>query len=120
VWGREGDSTEALLAESFRQVQELSSEVPARKGMLLVPGWLTAVTGAVAGPPDVQGRPTIVGELPGDDLGDEFGPVPDAQVTLTFGPTGDPAHVLLVAGEELRIDVELARLGQPMNVTPPA
>jgi hypothetical protein len=119
VWGREADSTEALLSESFRPVPELSGEVPARKGMSLVPGWLTAVTGAVAGAPDAQGRATIVGELPGDSLGDEYGPVPDAQVTLTFGPTGDPAHVLLDAGEDLRIDVELARLGEPMGVTPP-
>jgi len=119
VWGREADSTEALLSESFRPVPELSGEVPARKGMSLVPGWLTAVTGAVAGAPDAQGRATIVGELPGDSLGDEHGPVPDAQVTLTFGPTGDPAHVLLDAGEDLRIDVELARLGEPMGVTPP-
>jgi hypothetical protein len=125
VWGRQADSREGLGAVPYETVPALSGAEPATKGAVLLPAWLaSAVRPADAGP-DESGRRRFSATVPAAALGQierERAPV-DATVVLTVDAAGAPVRVELTSapgGPALHLVYDLAGLGTPVDIQPPA
>jgi hypothetical protein len=125
VWGRSASDRDALAAQAYRQVAELTGPDPVRAGAALVPDWLAAATDHRDAGIDAQGRRTFRATLPAAVLGEVEGgqPAVDAEILLVVDADGAPAHVQVVtapAGPVLQLALELSRLGEPVAIDAPA
>jgi hypothetical protein len=134
VWGRRGPSVEALAGLAYEPIPGLSGPlpgagdpalVPPARGAALVPAWLAAATGPTDLGPDEQGRPRFQATIPAAALGEieRRRPAVDATVVLTLDPAGVPVRVEVTsapAGPAMRLVYDIAGLGQPVTIEPPA
>lgn len=134
VWGRRGASVEALAELPFEPIPGLSGPrpgagdpalVPPARGAALLPAWLAAVAGPTEVGPDEQGRRRFQATIPAAALGEieRQQPAVDATVVLTLDPTGVPVRVEVTsspAGPAMHLVYDIAGLGQPVTIEPPA
>ena len=134
VWGRRGPSVEALAGLPFEPIPGLSGPrpgagdpalVPPARGAALLPAWLAAATAASDVGPDEQGRLRFQATLPAAALGEieRQRPAVDATVVLTLDATGVPVRVEVTSapdGPAMHLVYDIAGLGQPVTIEPPA
>jgi hypothetical protein len=134
VWGRRGPSVEALAGLAYEPIPGLSGPlpgagdpalVPPARGAALLPAWLAAATGPTDLGPDEQGRPRFQATIPAAALGEieRRRPAVDATVVLTLDPAGVPVRVEVTsapAGPAMHLVYDIAGLGQPVTIEPPA
>jgi hypothetical protein len=124
VWGRSASDRDALAAQAYQQVSELTGPDPAHVGAALVPDWLAAATDHRDAGTDAQGRRTFRATLPAAALGEVEGgqPAVDAEILLAVDADGAPAQVQVAtapAGPVLQLTLELSRLGEPVAIDAP-
>jgi hypothetical protein len=128
VWGRLAAEVDALPEVPFATVPELSAidGTPPVRGAVLLPALLLGATAPAEQGVDDAGRRAFAATLPAELLGPvERGIEPvDARLVLSVDDTGAPAHVEIdtetVGGPRFHVVLELADLGAPVSITPPA
>lgn len=124
IWGRTGTSVDELAELPLETIYTLPDPTPAKVGGLLLPGWLSAVTGAADAGTDPQGRRVFQATLPAAVLGplvDDEAPS-DALVRLALDEAGNPAHIEVqtVGGPPFSLNVNLLRIGEEMPIQVPS
>ncbi|HEX6425167.1 MAG TPA: hypothetical protein VFZ79_16900 [Acidimicrobiales bacterium] len=134
VWGRRGPTVDALAEVPFDPIPGLSGPrpgggdpaiVPPARGAALLPAWLAAATGPAELGPDEQGGQRFQATIPAAALGEieRQQPPVDATVVLTLDATGVPVRVEVTSapgGPAMRLVYDIAGLGQPVAIEPPA
>jgi hypothetical protein len=123
IWGRSAAGAGALDGQDLQTLYTLPEPTPAKVGGLLLPQWLTSITGATDGGQDSLGRRTFRATLPASVLGtieDDRDPV-DAVVVLALDRQGDPAHIEVTtsAGPPLRLVYDIVRIGDAVQIPIP-
>ncbi len=125
VWGRRAPAVDELADERYEAIPALSEDGLPSKGAVLLPLWLAAAIDPTEVAADELGRRTFRGTIPADVLGEierERRPV-DATIVLTLDDVGDPVRVEITAspaGPPFHLLFELAGLGSPVAIEPPA
>ncbi len=125
VWGRSARSRDGLADAVYEGIPALSQPEPQAKGAAALARWLAAVEEPQAAGVDEQGRRTYAGTLPAAALGptERGRRAVDADVLLTLDRAGAPVHVEITTvpgGPPLHLAFDLARLGAPVTIEPPA
>jgi hypothetical protein len=125
AWGRSAPSPAELPEQAYQATPELTAPEPGPMGAALLPVWLGFAAGYEDAGPDDQGRPTYRATVPAAVLGAvESGPPSgDARIVLTLDGTGAPVRVRIFSlpdGADLDLSLEVASIGQPVDITPPA
>jgi hypothetical protein len=125
VWGRRAGSREGLAAVPYESVPALSDAEPATKGAVLLPAWLASVVNPADAGPDESGRRRFSATVPATVLGaiERERPPVDATVVLTLDAAGAPVRVEITSapgGPPLHLVYDLAGLGAPVDIQPPA
>jgi hypothetical protein len=123
IWGRSAAGAGALDGQDLQTLYTLPDPTPAKVGGLLLPQWLTSVTGATDGGQDSLGRRTFRATLPASVLGtiEDDRDAVDAVVVLALDQQGDPAHIEVTtsAGPPLRLVYDIVRIGDAVQIPIP-
>jgi hypothetical protein len=125
VWGRRADNRDDLAAVPYETVPVLSDAEPATKGAVLLPSWLASAVGPADAGPDESGRRRFSATVPAAVLGavERQRPPVDATVVLTVDAAGAPVRVEITSapgGPTLHLVYDIAGLGAPVDIQPPA
>ncbi|HET6953398.1 MAG TPA: hypothetical protein VFI47_23670, partial [Acidimicrobiales bacterium] len=125
VWGRAADRRDRLDDRAYQRIPALSDPEAPAKGAALLPTWLAAATGHTDAGRDALGRRRIAATVPAEVFGTverETEPV-SASLIVTVDATGTPVRVEVTSqpdGPRLVLAYDLAGLGTPVAITPPA
>jgi hypothetical protein len=125
VWGRSADRRDRLDDRGYQRVPSLSDAEAPAKGAALLPAWLAAATDHADAGRDELGRRRVAATVPADVFGvieQDTDPVA-ATLVVTVDAVGAPVRVEITSAPgtpRLALAYDLAGLGAPVAITPPA